>query len=1014
MSIAVVVTMCLLTNAVMAQSKIVSGTITDETGSALPGVNILVKGTTLGTNSDGDGKYSISVGDPAGAVLVFSFIGYASQEVHVSNQSSVDIVLLPDVRSLDEVVVVGYGTQRKSDLTGSVVSVKAADLTKIGGSNAAEALQGKAPGVEILNQGGPGVAPVIRVRGLGTNGDPNPLYVVDGMMVSGIGFLSSGDIASMEILKDASATAIYGSRGANGVVLITTKKGKEGKTAITFSGSEGYQFLTRKYDAANGKQYARLVNLVKTNMGQPVVYTDDQIAGFGKGTNWTDKSTQNGRVRDYQLGFSGGSEKNNFNISASYFSQEGVVKFTDYNRFTLRANNTYKLHKRITVGHNLSFINSNNSGDAGWNGGRGLNSLSRISPLLNVHQDDGSFTPGQDPDIVNPYAALYLNRDKKTHGIQFVGNGWVDVELIKGLTFRSSYGIDFTYNRAKNFEPAYTISSPNQTHPSATLQNINLNIFTWLWENTLAYDKKIGEDHHLNLLAGITAQETNYDNLELTGTGMLSEAEDLRYIQSFPVTSLAMTGVPTSSSIASYLGRLNYSFKERYLFTASMRADGSSRFPAGNRWGYFPSVALGWRVSEEEFVKGVEWISDLKLRGSWGQVGNEKIGDYRMFRSLTSGQDNTEFNPVFNGVLFQNASILTAASSNITWEFTEQTDVGFELGMLDNRLRVEFDYYTRDTENLLLTLPIAGGSVGFNPAVSNAGSVRNRGYEIMLGWNDQVGELKYGVRISGSANKNEVLDFKDQRIISNEFMTNAEHVTEKGYAIGEFYGYKVQGIFQSQEQIDEYNAHAEEISGIAGKKYWANLKPGDFIYADVNNDGFVDVKDKSHIGSPHAKFVGGITLTAEYKGFDLGIDMMGSFGAKIWNVARNQIISSGTSNLHKEWLDSWTSENTDTNMPRLATNANYVGIGSTFNVMNADYIKARNIELGYTFNNSVLSKIHASNLRVYLNFTNPFYITKYRGFSPEVSNYWGVMDQGNDFRTYPVAGTARVGLNLTF
>lgn len=1012
--VCIVILMCFIGGSAFAQSKTISGTVVDETGSVLPGVSVVIKGTASGTTTDVEGRYSVTIDNPAEATLIFTFIGYNAQEVAVSNRSSVDVSLTPDTQTLQEIVVVGYGTQRKSDLTGSIASIKAADLAKTSGSNIAEGLQGKTPGVEILNQGGPGAAPVVRVRGLGTNGDPNPLFVVDGMMVSNISFLASSDIASMEILKDASATAIYGSRGANGVVLITTKKGKAGKTVINFSGSEGYQFLTRNYDAANGQEYARLVNLVKTNMGQQPVYTEDQIAGFGKGTDWTKESTQHGRVRDYQLGFSGGSDNITYNISASYFSQEGVVKFSDYDRFTLRANNSYKLNKRISVGHNISFTNSNTAGDVFWNGGRGLNSLSRISPLLSVRDANGAFTPGQDPDIVNPYAALYYNKDKKTHGLQFVGNSWLDINLLEGLTFRSSYGIDFTFNRSRNFEPAYSISSPNQIHPSATLQEVNYTMSTWLWENTLTYDKQLGTHHHLNIVAGVTAQETNTDNLDLTGTGMISESEDLRYIQSFPVTSLSMAGVPSSSSIASYLGRVNYTFKSRYLLTASIRADGSSRFPAGNRWGYFPSVAAGWRLSDESFMQNISWLSALKIRASWGQVGNEKIGDYRMYRSLTSGQDNTEFNPVFNGVMYQNASILNAASDNITWEFTEQTDVGFELGLLNDRLTAEFDYYTRDTKNLLLTLPIPGGSVGFNPAVSNAGNVRNRGIEMMLGWNDNVGQLKYGIKLFGSMNRNKVLDFKNLRIISNEFMTNAEHVTEQGHAIGEFYGYNVVGIFQTQQQIDEYNQHAAEVSGVAGKVYWANLKPGDFIYADVNNDGFVDVRDKSHIGSPHAKFVGGITLTAEYKGFDLSLDFVGSFGAKIWNVARNQIISSGVSNLHTEWLDSWTPTNTDTDMPRLATNANYVGIGSTFNVMNADYVKARNIQLGYTFNKSVLDKIHATNLRVYINLTNPFYITKYPGFSPEVSNYWSVVDQGNDFRTYPVAGTARVGLNLTF
>jgi TonB-linked SusC/RagA family outer membrane protein len=1006
--------LCLLHLSSLAQGNIVSGIVTDENGSALPGVNVIVKGSTAGTTTDVNGKYSLSTNNSTETVLVFSFIGYMPQEVTVSNRSSLDISLAPDVQALQEVVVVGYGTQRKSDLTGAIASVKATDIVKIGGSNIAEGLQGKTPGVEILNQGGPGAAPVVRVRGLGTNSDPNPLYVVDGMMVSNISFLSPNDIASMEILKDASSTAIYGSRGANGVVLITTKKGKEGKTTVNISGSEGFQFLARKYDAANGEQYARLVNLVKSNMGQAPIYTDEQIASFGNGTDWTKESTQNGLVRDYQIGISGGTDKMIYNISSSYFRQQGVIKYSDYDRLTLRANNTYKLHKRVSLSHNLTFVKSNTAGDVYWNGGRGLNSMSRISPLLSVRDENGNFVAGQDPDIVNPYAAFYLNKDKKTRGLQFVGNAWLDVTIADGLTFRSSYGVDYTYNKSNNFEPAYNISSPNQTHPSASLQRVDLNISTWLWENTLSYDKELGTDHHINLVAGITAQETNTDILDLTGTGMLSEDENLRYIQSFPVTSLSMTGVPSSSSIASYLGRINYTLKDRYLLTASIRADGSSRFPAGSRWGYFPSAALGWRVSDESFMQGITWLSNLKVRASWGQVGNEKIGDYRMYSTLTSGQDNTEFNPVFNNVLYQNATINTAVSNNITWEFSQQTDIGFELGAFNERLTLEADYYTRDTKDLLLTLPIPGGSVGLSPAVSNAGSVRNRGIEIALGWNDNIGDFKYGVRFTGSANRNKVLDFKKLRSVSSEWMTNAEHMTEEGYAIGEFYGYKVAGIFQSQAQIDEYNTRAKELSGNSSKVYWSNLKPGDFIYADLNGDGFVDVNDKTHIGSPHAKFVGGLSLTVGYKGFDLSVDFVGSFGAQVWNVARNQIISSGVSNLHTEWLDSWTPANTNTDMPRLATNANYVGIGSSFNVMDADYIKARNIEAGYTFNKNVLNKIHATSLRLYVNLTNPFYITKYPGFSPEVSNYWSVTDQGNDFRTYPVSGTARIGLNMTF
>jgi TonB-linked SusC/RagA family outer membrane protein len=990
------------------QTKKITGTVIDaSTGEALPGVNITVEGTTIGVISDMSGKYSIEVYSPD-AVLVFSYVGYLTEKGSVQGVSSMDMKLSPDIKSLEEVVVVGYGTQRKSDLTGAVTSIKANEITNIGGSNIAQALQGKTPGVEIKNVGEPGADPLVFVRGLGTNGDAKPLYVVDGMMVSSIGFLTSGDIASMEILKDASATAIYGSRGANGVILITTKKGQKGKPVINFSASSGFQFLTNRYEKCDAKEYAQLVNLFMTNKGSAAIYNPDTISG---GTDWLDEVIQKGITSDYQLSVAGGNENMNYNISASYFKQEGILKYTSYDRLTLRANNEYKIVKRISVGHNLSFASSNTNGDAQWNGGRGINSIYRISPLLTVRKADGSFTPGQDVDIVNPYAALYYNKEVQSHPIQFVGNGWLNYEIIDGLTFRSSFGIDYTYNHTTAFWPKYNLGS-NQSNGSNSVRDGNTYNYSWLWENTLTYDKQLGANHHINLLAGYTAQNTDYSLLDLAGSSLYSTDENFRYIQAVPITNVSYnsTTKPYSESILSYLVRANYVFKDRYLLTASLRMDGSSKFDKNDRWGQFPSVALGWRASQEEFLKNISWISNLKFRASWGQIGSNKISNYQIYNMLVTAP---EYDATFNGTTYTNATSTAANNPDITWEVSEQTDLGFEFGSLKNRLKFEFDYYNRETKNLLVTLPIQGGSAGFSAAASNSGTVRNRGVEFVVSWDDKSGEFSYGARFSGSINKNKVTELGVDTKGFGDWMLPSNHMFAKGYSIGEFYGYKVAGIAQDQAQIDALNANAVAMSGLAGKQYWANLKPGDLIFQDINGDGYVDVNDKTSIGSPHPDFIGGLTLNAAYKGFDFAIDLMGSFGAKIYNVERNQFVSSGLSNLNKEWLNSWTPTNTNASMPRYATGTS-VGEISDFNISDGSYVKARYIELGYTFNKNVLGKIKISSLRLYVNASNPFYITKYKGFSPEVSNSYGVTTMGDDFRTYPVAGILKAGVNVVF
>jgi TonB-linked SusC/RagA family outer membrane protein len=977
------------------QGKTVTGIVKDSSGTPLPGVQVIVKDSKIAVRTAADGKFSIAVPDNQ-HVLVFRYIGLATAELPATGTDMGNIILKPQSVGLQDVVVVGYGVQRKSDLTGAVSSIKAADITKIGGSNAAEALQGKAPGVLVLNVGAPGNAPIVRVRGIGTNGDPNPLYIVDGMFVNDIQYLNSHDIASMEILKDASATAIYGSRGANGVILVTTKKGRPGKAVVNVSGSEGFQFLTRRYDVANGSEYARLQNMIT---GTNVYPHPDSL---GEGTNWFDKSTQQGWVRDYQLSISGGSENTSYNISGGYFKQDGVMKFTDYDRFTLRANNEYRLNKRLKIGHNLSMSNSNTTGIASSSGLRVFNALVRISPLISVYDANGNFNAGQDPDIINPYAALYYGKDANNKSLRFVGNGWLNYEVIPGLVFRSSYGVDYSYDRYHYFEPAYTISSPNQIHASNSLTENHVNNKVWLWENTLTYDKQIGRDHHLNLLGGITAQEGTYDKLEGVGTGLAFDSPDYQYLGAVPAGNLSVTSTAYSESMLSYLFRANYSFKDRYLFTGTFRADGSSKFGPDNRYGYFPSLALGWRVSEENFMQRISWIDNLKLRASWGQVGNNKINNYIAYSTVT--QDPV-YNALFNGQYAVNGTVTNASNPAIKWERTVQTDAGIEFGTLNKRLNVEFDYFNRDTKDLLLIIPIPGGSAGITPTYSNVGSIRNRGIEFLVNWNDHVGDFNYGIRFSGSTYKNTVLDFGGQIISSTQFLSSSVHRGEKGQPIGYFYGYKTIGIFQSQAQISEYNGKNSQ-----GKEYQANAKPGDLIYADTDGNGYITGNDQTNIGSPHPKFIGGLTLTASYKSFDFAIDLMGSFGAKIYNTARNQITTT-TTNLHKDWLRAWTPTNTNTDMPRLAANSNN-SWGSSFNVQDGTYGKIRNVELGYNMQKSLLNKVKISNLRIYVNLTNPLYITRYKGFSPEIANA-NVLEMGTDFSTYPVSGTARIGVNMT-
>ena len=989
--------MLALSITVFAQTSRVTGTIVDPMGEPIIGANVQVKGTATGSITDLDGNFSFEA--PQSGVLVISYVGYRTGEVALG-QSSYRIVLEEDSELLDEVIVVGYGTQRKSDLTGSVTSIKADDLKGLVSSNASEALQGKS-GVFVTNVGGPGSAPVVKIRGIGTNGDSSPLYVVDGMMVDDIQFLNSNDIASMNVLKDASATAIYGSRGANGVIMITTKSGQTGRPVVSYSGMEGFQFITRKVDTADGSQYAQLANIMSENEGLGKVY--DNTSQYGKGTSWIDEITRNGWTRDHQVAVNGGSDAVTYNMSVGYFSQKGIFKSTEYDRFSLRLNNSYKLTNRIKVGHNLSLAVSNTPFELNY---RVTRSVLGASPLVVPKNADGEWNSMQDAEFINPLAELVLNSDFNSNNIRFVGNFWGELNIMEGLTFRTSFGEDWSHTYWDSFKPAYNINSSHQSNATNTYDESYRTRNSWLWENTLTYDKTFNEIHRLNVLAGYSAEKTTYRTLGANGKNYAIDDTDYASISSATLANrTVVTAAPWTTSRLSYMFRLNYALKDRYLLTTTIRADGSSKFGTNNRWGYFPSAALGWRVSEENFLKDkADWLNNLKIRASWGQTGNDKIENNVSYQ-LVSQID--EYHALFNGVFSPGAGIMSASNPNIKWERTEQLDLGFDFGVLDNRLSFEFDYFTRKTKDLLMILPLAGGTTGYSATYSNAGSVRNRGVEFTLRWQDNTKPFKYGLSLTGSTFKNEVLDWKGQTGGGAVWSTKSVTRIEEGEPLNFFYGYDVIGIYRTQGDIDKWNQYA---AGKGQSVYHADAKLGDPIFRDVNGDGHINGDDQTNIGSQYPKFTGGLGINFEYKDFDFNADFTASVGAKMMNSNYTSVTSS-TSNMHKDWLDSWTPSNPEAQMPRLVNGSITDNFNTSYDVLKADYFKLRNVELGYTLPNNLLGQYGISKIRIFANAANLLYFTPYKGFSPEFS-FWG--DTGVDYNSYPLSSSVNFGLNVTF
>ncbi|WP_229311035.1 SusC/RagA family TonB-linked outer membrane protein [Larkinella soli] len=985
---------------VWAQQRVSGRVRTADEPGGLPGVSVQVKGTTRGTTTDPSGQYSLEAAQ--GDVLVFSFIGLKTTERPVTG-ATLDVELESDVTTLQEVVAVGYGVQRKADVTGSISSIKAQDIASRPVATATQALQGKAAGVLITtNQGLPGAAPNVRIRGVGTVGNSNPLYVVDGMFVDDIRFLNPADIQSIDVLKDASSLAIYGVRGANGVILVTTKSGKSGRTSINYEGFGGITQVNNRIKLTNAGEFATLVNEVAVAEGGQAKFPTP--GALGAGTNWFDYIFRNGSIQNHQITASGGNERVTFNVSGSYYDEKGIVEKSAYNRLTFRVNNTYKLTGNFRMGNNLAFSRTqSNNVPASI-----VQSAYNADPTIMPVGPDGKYGFSTVSTVANPAAVLAYQTDDIARSGQLVGNIYGELDFLKSFTLRSSFGVDLGLTNSRIYLPQYFVSSSQKNDRSRLTREIGLNT-TWLWENTLTFNRTFGDIHNVNVLLGATSQSSRADILRAIRLDVPGYSDDVKFLSLGNAVGATAEDNPDNRSYqftyASYLFRVNYSLMDKYLLTVSLRRDGSSRFPSESRWATFPAVGVGWRIIDEEFMKDVTLFSNLKLRASYGKLGNTNIPNYLYYSRISSGLDAV-FGSGQN--LQQGATQVNTTTSSLIWETVTQTDIGLEMGFLNNRLTAEVDYYNRKTSDMVLNVNIGNG----RQIQANAASAYNRGLEFTVGWNDNVNDFKYGINANLTTVKNEVTNLGNGGIpiigggLGNGRTTT---LTDVGRPIGAFFGYQMAGIFQT---ADEVRNSAQPTA-----------QPGDIRYADLNGrdasgnltgrpDGKIDADDRVFLGTPIPKVFWGFNTNFSWKGFDLALDLQGSHGNKIYNGRR--AVRFGNENYERIALERWTTQNPSTSQPRLTNGGQNFEVSDYF-IEGGSFVRIRNIQLGYTLPSNLLRTLGVRSVRAYVNALNPVTFTNYSGFSPEVGGRESdALSRGVDLDVVPVYRTTTVGLQIGF
>lgn len=986
------------------QAKTVTGTVTDVSGEPIIGANIRIKGTTTGTITDIDGNFSIEA-EPQ-SVIEVSYIGYLTQETVINNQKSIRFLLKEDTKTLDEVVVIGYGVQKKADLTGSVANINTEKLNTQSNANIGQALQGKIAGVDIVSQGGaPGSGTRIMVRGIGTLNNASPLYIVDGMYMNSIDHINPNDIASIDVLKDASSAAIYGSRAANGVIIVTTKEGSntEGKPIIDLSVNLGISTASKFLDMLDAKGWAEVTTIARQAIGKPALDMATDLANKPD-NDWQDIMFRPALMQNYNLSVKGGGKYSTYYTGLGYFNQDGIVKGTNYQRYNIQSKNDYK-RGIFSAGTNLIISFSHDKPLHQELRGGMIGTILQSVPTLEKYDDtrEGGYggTYGDVVNIPHPLAIIDDNiMGRYNENVKIFANLYAQIELFKGLKYKLNLTPDFSFERYKNYLNKYDFGlATNSITQLTERQRRRRNI---LVENLLTFDRTFGE-HKISALAGYTYQDSRFRHIQAYGEGLPQGLEEI----DAATTNRSNEGNSWRSVLTSILGRVFYSYHNKYLFTATIRRDGSSKFGKNNRYGYFPSFSLGWNVAEEKFMENVHWLDQLKLRGGYGVLGNQEIDNYQYSSTITTGINY----PDGNGGLLQGAFPKNFANPDIKWEETAMTNVGIDFMAFNNRLSLTADYYVKNTKDILLTVPIPISSGGANDPIRNAGKIRNNGFEFNLGWMDQPNpDISYGINLIGSFNKNKVIAMGSESGSikggsTNQNITTSE--TKAGYPIGGYWLISTAGYFNSQEEVDAY---AKD-----GKKIQPAAEPGDIKFVDANNDGVINDDDRVFQGSPFPDFTFALNGNMRYKNFDLSIGLQGVLGNKIYNATRQTLedVTKG-SNFLASCLDYWTPENKNASHPRLTwddPNRNTRAESDRY-LENGSYLRLRSVQLGYTFPQTWF-KGAIQHARVYINAENLFTITSYSGYSPDVNadnaNY-----RGFDNFIYPTNRTFMLGLNVTF
>jgi TonB-linked SusC/RagA family outer membrane protein len=975
----------------------VSGTISSsDNKETLPGANILLKGTTTGAVSNMDGEFSIVVPSP-NSVLVISSIGYVPQEITVGNRSTINVLMEPDITSLSEVVVVGYGTQERAKVTGAISSVTAEDLTQLAVPNLASALQGRAPGVNITNSGAPGTGPLVRIRGIGTVGNTDPLYVIDGVPAGGLNQINNHDIESIEILKDASAAAIYGSRAANGVILVTTKKGKMGLPQVSVNSYVGVQTAWKQLDLLNREQYLAFGRDLLTNNNDAIPQRFSDLGEFANvDTDWQGEMFRSAPIQDHNVAVSGGNEGVRYNVSVGYFNQEGIMRGTDFERISFRANTDFKISNRISAGQTFTLAYSSRNNEPFTGGRSQLEHMVKMVPYIPVRDASrlGGFrapdrVDGSDPENPVLNAVLRTNRQQD---LKILGTGYVDVDIYKGFKYKFLIGVDMNYGTTDTYSPMFD-AGDFSVSTFADISQARSTFFSPLVSNQFTYAGTFGK-HSVDALAVIEQQTSLSTNLSGGGRNLLTN--DVRVLQG--VQNQVTSGNKVEYALISYIGRINYDYDQKYLLSASIRRDGGSRFGPGNKIGYFPAFSAGWRISEESFMQGLDAVSDFKIRASYGETGNDRIGDYAF-----QGTINSNFFYNFDGNLQGASTITSLANAELKWESTAMTNVGLDLGLFNDRLNLTFEWFDNETKGMILGVPIPH-SLGYDGApVANVGTVSNKGIEASLGYRKFTGDFTWSVDANFSTVQNELVSLgTGNTIFGPSFQGDSYTYTEEGQPIAYFYGWIADGLYQ---QSDESLERPEIVAG-------------DIRFRDLNEDGVIDADDRTYLGHYLPDFTYGLNLSAEWKNFDVTMFIQGVQGNEIFsNIRYHTEGMTRLFNASAVVLDRWTPTNTDTDVPRaVSSDPNRNSRASSRFIEDGSYMRIKNLAIGYTLPSQWLGKT-ISNVRVYVSSQNLLTVTNYSGYDPEIGVRTGInssLGTGIDYGQFPQPRTFIGGLQVTF